>query len=84
MILLKTLHFLLKIKNNEIENIFLYDDGNSLKVYPRIMKPTPTQLFFCSERYSENKKLLLLNGQIINSKKDNMDNEVIEFSTNEH
>ena len=66
-------------KNNEIENIFLYDDGNSLKSLSSNNETNSYTTIFAQKGIVKNKKLLLLNGQIINSKKDNMDNEVIEF-----
>lgn len=76
----KNFTFFVENKNNdEIENIFLYDRGNSLKsLTPNKETQTNTTIFAQSGIVKE-KKLLLINGQILNSKKDHSSNEIIEF-----
>ena len=66
-------------ENNEIENIFLYDDGNSLKSLSSSNEDNTYTTIFAQKGVVKDSKLLLLNGQIINSKKDNLSNEIIEF-----
>ena len=66
-------------KNNQIENIFLFDEGNKLKSLTsnNINKSNTTIL--AKKGLVKDKKLLLFNGQIITSKKNNTQNEIITF-----
>ena len=66
-------------KNNEIENIFLFDKGNSLKSLSSNKETRSYTTILAQKGVVQNKKLLLLNGQIINSKKDNTESEIIKF-----
>lgn len=65
--------------NNQIENIFLFDEGNKLKSLTsnNINKSNTTIL--AKKGLVKDKKLLLFNGQIITSKKNNTQNEIITF-----
>jgi lipopolysaccharide export system permease protein len=65
--------------NNEIQNIFLQDKGNSLKGLSSSNEPKSLTTILAQKGIVKNKRLLLLNGQIINSKEDNSDNELIVF-----
>ena len=66
-------------KNNEIENIFLYDNGNSLKSLSSKNENDTYTTIFAQKGIVKENKLLLLKGQIINSEKNNLSNEIIEF-----
>ena len=65
--------------NNEIENIFLHDKGNSLKGLASNKKDKSETTILAQKGIVKDKRLLLLKGQIIYSKEDNLDNEIIEF-----
>ncbi len=65
--------------NNQIENIFLFDDGNELKSLSSNNKTKSSTAILAKKGLVKDKKLLLFNGQIITSKKDNTENEIIKF-----
>ena len=67
-----------KLKN-EIQNIFLHDEGNNIKnLSSNITNSTSTTII--AEKGIVNKKqLILINGQIISSKKESSKNEIIKF-----
>ena len=65
--------------NNEIENIFLHDTGNNLKnLSPNIKEVTSTTVVAQKGVVNE-RKMFLFNGQIISSKDNNNENEIIKF-----
>ncbi len=73
-------HFTFFVENknkNEIENIFLHDSGNALKSLSSTNNKNVS--IFAQKGIVIDNKLLLINGQIINSKKYNNDNEIISF-----
>ena len=65
--------------NNQIENIFLFDEGNKLKSLSSNDKNKSSTVIVAKKGLVNEKKLLLFNGQIITSKKDNTENEIIKF-----
>ena len=65
--------------NNQIENIFLFDDGNELKSLSSNNETKSSTAILAKKGLVKDKKLLLFNGQIITSKKDNTENEIIKF-----
>ena len=64
--------------NNEVKNIFLHDRGNNLKNLSANSSNTKETTIIAENGVIEDKKMFLLNGQIITSKK-NLDNEIIKF-----
>ena len=64
--------------NNQIENIFYLIEGNKLKSLSSNDKNKSSTVIVKKGLVNE-KKLLLFNGQIITSKKDNTENEIIKF-----
>ena len=66
-------------KNNVIKNIFLYDEGNTIKGISSNDGTKTYTTILAQKGIVKERKLLLLNGQIINSKKNNTSHEIIEF-----
>ena len=65
--------------NNEIQHIFLHDTGNNLKnLSPNISNVSSTTIV-AEKGIVEERNLFLFNGQIISSKKENNENELIKF-----
>ncbi len=65
--------------NNELKKIFLHDTGNNLKnLSPNTSNVTNTTII-AENGIVEKRRLFLFNGQIISSKKDNYENEIIKF-----
>lgn len=65
--------------NNQIENIFLFDEGNKLKSLTSNNINKSNTAILAKKGLVKDKKLLLFNGQIITSKKNNTENEIITF-----
>lgn len=65
--------------DNEIENIFLYDEGNNLKNFSSNTKKDQNITIISKKGIIEKKKLFLLNGQIISSEKDGTENNIVKF-----
>ena len=65
--------------NNEVENIFLFDKGNNLKNLSSNTSSAFDTTIVAKSGFVEEKKLFLFNGQIISSKKNNSENEIIKF-----
>ena len=70
--------FVEKKVNNEIKNIFLHDKNNNLKILSSDSENTTTITVVAENGLIDNKKLVLLNGQIISTKK-NSSNEIVKF-----
>ena len=70
--------FVEKKVNNEIKNIFLHDKNNNLKSLSSDSENTTTITVVAENGLIDNKKLVLLNGQIISTKK-NSSNEIVKF-----
>ena len=67
-----------KTKNN-IENVFIHDSSNTLKNLTSNKKDNAATTITAKNGLVEEKKMILFNGQIITSKKDNSKNEMIKF-----
>ena len=65
--------------NNEIKNIFLHDKGNNLKNLSSNISKISNTTILAENGIVDQKKLFLFNGQILTSKKDNTENEIIKF-----
>ena len=66
--------------NNEVENIFLHDTGNNLKNLSSNVSNTTSTTVIAERGIIDKRKMTLFNGQIISSKKNNIDeNEIIKF-----
>ena len=66
-------------KDTEIESVFLHDTGNNLKNLSSDSKNTLSTTVVAKKGVVDKKKLSLIDGQIISSKKNNEDNELISF-----
>ena len=67
-----------KFKNN-IENVFIHDNSNTLKNLTSNQGDNSSTTVVAKTGVVEEKKMVLFNGQIITSKKENNTNEVIKF-----
>lgn len=65
--------------NNEIENIFLHDKGNNLKNLTSDNTSVSDIAIIAKKGLVQERTLFLMNGQIISSKKNKKENEVIQF-----
>ena len=65
--------------NNEIKNIFLHDKGNNLKNLSSNISKISDTTILAKNGIIDQKKLFLFNGQILTSKKNNTENEIIKF-----
>ena len=65
--------------NNEIENIFIHDEKQNLKNLSSNISNTSTSVILARKGVIEERKMFLFNGQIISSKKDSNENEIIKF-----
>ena len=66
-------------KNNELRNIFLQDNANILKNISSNNVRNNSNTIIAGSGLVENKRLILFNGQIISSNKDNSENDIIKF-----
>ena len=66
---LKVSHLLQKKIKNEIENIFLHDEGNNLKNLSSNISDTASTTVVAEKGIVGERKIFLINGQIISSKK---------------
>ena len=64
---------------NKIENVFIHDSSNVLKNLTSNKKDNASTTISAKSGLIEEKKMILFNGQIISSKKDNSKNEIIKF-----
>ena len=67
-----------KFKNN-IENIFIHDISNTLKNLTSNKESSSSSTIIAKNGYVEEKRMVLFDGQIISSKKDNFEDEIIKF-----
>ena len=65
--------------NNEIKNIFLQDNANVLKNLSSSNVRNNSNTIIAKSGLVEDKKLVLFNGQIISSTRDNSENDIIKF-----
>jgi len=65
--------------NNEVQNIFLHDKGNNIRNLSSNIANLSSTTIVARNGVVDKKKLFLFNGQIISSKKDKSENEIIKF-----
>ncbi len=70
--------FVEKKIDNQIQNIFIHDTGNNLKNLSPNVSQTSDNTILAKSGVIEDKKILLMDGQIISSKR-NGKNEIIDF-----
>ena len=76
----KSFTFIVEKKiNNEVENIFLHDEGNNLKNLSSNISDTASTTVVAEKGIVGERKIFLINGQIISSKKNLEKNEIIKF-----
>jgi len=68
-----------KKSKNSIENIFMHDSSNTLKNLTSDKGGNVSTTISAKNGVVEEKRILLFNGQIISSKKDNSKNEIVKF-----
>tara|TARA_Y100000816_G_C26036908_1_gene542940 strand:+ start:61 stop:1182 length:1122 start_codon:yes stop_codon:yes gene_type:complete len=68
-----------KKKDMEIENVFLHDTANNLRNLSANSENTSSTTVIAKKGLVDKNKLSLIEGQIISSKKDNQENELIIF-----
>ena len=72
--------FIVEKKNkNNVENVFIYDDSNTLNNLTTNQEGSISTTISAKSGLVEEKKMVLFNGQIISSRKDNKKNEIIKF-----
>ena len=64
---------------NEIKNVFIHDKSNTLKNLTAEQSGKSSTTIVAEEGVVEEKKMILFNGQIISSTKDNLKSEIIKF-----
>ena len=67
-----------KIKNN-IEKVFIHDSSNTLKNLTSDHQETSSTTIVAENGIVEEKKMILFNGQIVSSRRNNSKNEIIKF-----
>jgi len=72
--------FVEKRINNQVKNIFIHDTGNNLKNLSPDVNETNNNTIIAENGIVEDKKLLLMNGQIISSK-NNEKSQIVDFET---
>tara|TARA_A100001011_G_C14236705_1_gene811341 strand:+ start:190 stop:1314 length:1125 start_codon:yes stop_codon:yes gene_type:complete len=65
--------------NNEVKNIFLHDKGSNLKNLSSSNEDVSDVTIIAKEGVVRDREMFLIDGQIISSKKNNEENEVLEF-----
>ena len=76
----KSFTFIVEKKiNNEVENIFLHDEGNNLRSLSSNLSKVSSTTVVAKKGIVEPRQMILFNGQIISSKENNEKNEVISF-----
>ena len=65
--------------NNEVENVFLHDKSNNLKNLSSNISEISSTTIVAKNGLIDKKKFYLFKGQIISSKKNNEENEIIKF-----
>jgi lipopolysaccharide export LptBFGC system permease protein LptF len=68
-----------KKKDTEIENVFLHDTANNLKGLSSDSSNTSSTTVIAKKGVVDKRKLSLIDGQIISSKRNSEDNELISF-----
>ena len=65
--------------NNEVQNIFLHDKGGNLKNLASSNSDNSDVTIIAKEGIVRDREMFLINGNIISSKKDNTENEILKF-----
>ena len=68
-----------KKSKNKIENVFIHDNSNTLKNLTSGKEGSVSTTISSKSGLVEEKKMVLFNGQIISSNKDNNKNEIVKF-----
>ena len=68
-----------KKSKNELQNIFIYDNGNNLRNLSSNVSELKSTTVIAKKGIVDNKIFFLLNGQIISSKVNELKNEIINF-----
>ena len=68
-----------KKSKNKIENVFIHDNSNTLKNLTSNKAGNVSTTISSKSGLVEEKKMVLFNGQIISSNKDNNKNEIVKF-----
>jgi lipopolysaccharide export system permease protein len=68
-----------KKSKNKIENVFIHDNSNTLKNLTSGKEGNISTTISSKSGLVEEKKMVLFNGQIISSNKDNNKNEIVKF-----
>ncbi len=71
--------FVEKKSNNQLENVFMQDRGNNFKSLSSDTSKNSVTNIVAQKGVVDDKRIILLNGQIISSSKNNFDNEIIKF-----
>ena len=71
--------FVEKKINNEIKNVFIYDDSNTLKNLKTNQSKDSSTTIVAKEGLVEEKEMILFNGQIISENKNNLKNNIAKF-----
>ena len=65
--------------NNEIKNVFIYDSSNTLKNLNTNSQSKKSTTIVAEKGLVEEKRMILFNGQIITSEKEELENSIIKF-----
>lgn len=65
--------------NNELKHIFLHDEGNNLNKLTSNATDTLSTTIVAEKGLASDSRIILFNGQIISSKKNQFNNEIIKF-----
>ena len=65
--------------DNEVKNIFLHDSGNNLKNFASNKNDISNVVIIAKKGIIKERKMFLFNGQIISSKENKIENELINF-----
>ena len=65
--------------NNEIKNVFIYDSSNTLKNLNTTSQSKKSTTIVAEKGLVEEKRMILFNGQIITSEKEELENSIIKF-----
>ena len=71
--------FVEKKVDNELQNVFLQDRGNHFKNLSSNISNDSITNIVAQKGLVEKKRIILINGQIISSKKNDIENEIIKF-----
>ena len=64
---------------NELKNVFIHDDANTLKNLTSDSSTTKSTTIVAQNGIVQEKQMILFDGQILTSKKNNLENDVVKF-----